>query len=76
MALERASYRSLVGILGLVLGLVIYALGVIQIGVHLSLASLWLQTPFYVFAGLLWLWPARWLLRWIGKGRSSSEKKG
>jgi hypothetical protein len=65
-----------VGILGLVLGLVIYALGIIQIGVHLSLASLWLQTPFYVFAGLLWLWPARWLLRWIGKGRSSSDKKG
>lgn len=63
----RPRLRNLVGLLLLLGGLVVYALLVMQIGARIARAPIWLQTPFYLFAGLAWLWPARHLLRWMAR---------
>ncbi|GIX16394.1 MAG: hypothetical protein KatS3mg119_0580 [Rhodothalassiaceae bacterium] len=64
---SRPRWRSLVGMLGLVAGLAVYAMLVIQIGHRLVGASVLWQTLFYLAAGLAWLLPARALIRWMGR---------
>ena len=66
---NRPRWRVLVGMLGLVAGLAVYAMLVIQIGRLITGWSILWQTPFYVAAGLLWLLPARLLLRWMARPR-------
>ncbi len=61
----RPRLRNLFGLLLLLVGLVVYALAVMQIGAGMAQAPIWIQTPFYMIAGIAWLWPARLLLRWM-----------
>lgn len=71
----KPSPRNLIGILVLLAGLTVYALLVMQLGARIAEQSILLQTLFYIVTGLLWLWPARALLGWMGraKGRESDS---
>ena len=31
--------------------------------------SLWIQTPFYLVAGIIWIFPARKVFDWIARGK-------
>ncbi|RMF67266.1 MAG: DUF2842 domain-containing protein [Alphaproteobacteria bacterium] len=63
----RPRWRVLVGMLGLVAGLAMYAMIVIQIGHRITDWPVFWQTLFYVAAGLAWLPPARILLGWMSR---------
>ncbi len=71
----KPSLRTLIGIFILLAGLAVYALLIMQLGAHIAEESVFLQTLFYIATGLLWLWPARALLGWIGhvKGRGNDS---
>ncbi|GER07444.1 hypothetical protein GCM10007972_13320 [Iodidimonas muriae] len=69
MAIERPSLRSLTGTLLLVGGLIVYALLAMQLGAIINGWPIWGQTVIYVIVGLAWLWPAKHLLGWMGRGR-------
>ena len=60
-------WRNAVGILVLVLGLIVYALAAMVAGATLVPEHWLLQLLFFVVAGLVWLWPARHLLRWMAR---------
>lgn len=59
--------RSLVGGLGLCLGLAGYALLAARLAAAAGGWPIWAQTLLYLALGLLWLAPARALLRWIAQ---------
>ena len=63
----RLRWRHAVGIALLVAGLVVYALSVMVLGSSYLPAHWVAQTGFYAIAGLAWLWPARFLLRWMAR---------
>lgn len=57
--------RILIGTLALVAGLACYGLAVVSLAVRL-LPELWVaQVLFYAAAGIVWVWPAAWLTRWM-----------
>ena len=60
-------WRNALGILALVLGLIVYALAAMVAGATLVPEHWLLQLLFFVIAGLVWLWPARHLLRWMAR---------
>lgn len=60
-------WRHAIGILVLVAGLVVYALAAMLAGAALTAAHWLVELAFYVVAGLAWLWPARFLLRWMAR---------
>ena len=60
-------WRNALGILALVLGLIVYALAAMVAGATLVPEHWLLQLLFFVIAGLVWLWPARPLLRWMAR---------
>jgi hypothetical protein len=66
---SKPSARSLWGMLALILGLAAYAFLIAAIGSEIIDTSLWIQTPFYLVAGILWIFPARKILEWIGRGK-------
>jgi len=61
--------RSLIAVVALLAGLTVYSLAVMQLGAAIADSSVWLQTPVYLVAGVVWIWPARALLRWAAAGR-------
>ncbi len=71
---DRPRWRALVGMLGLVAGLAVYAMLVIQIGHRITGWSVVWQTLFYVAAGLAWLLPARALLGWMARPRQVGDQ--
>ena len=67
---EEPTWRVPVGILGLILGLIVYALVVARYVPEV--VGDWhavLQTVVYLFFGLVWLLPLRRLLVWMEAGR-------
>ncbi|WND03115.1 DUF2842 domain-containing protein [Temperatibacter marinus] len=68
----RPSFRNLIGVFILIFGLMLYAFGAAAIGDWLEERKVWLwvQMAYYLFAGILWLFPARYLFKWLGKGRT------
>ncbi len=68
---EEPTWRVPVGILGLIVGLIVYALVVARYvpeivgGWHAVL-----QTVVYLFFGLVWLLPLKRLLVWMEAGRA------
>ncbi|WBY15590.1 DUF2842 domain-containing protein [Erythrobacteraceae bacterium WH01K] len=67
---EEPTWRVPVGILGLILGLIVYALVVARYVP--DVVGDWhavLQTVVYLFFGLVWLLPLRRLLVWMESGR-------
>ncbi len=59
--------RILFGMIGLVLALAAYGLGVAAVAAHALPANRWLAAAFYAVAGLVWIVPARGLVRWMAR---------
>jgi hypothetical protein len=58
--------RKLVGAIALLAFLAVYALGAMMVAVALQVsASKLAEVVYYPLAGLLWLPPAMWLVRWM-----------
>lgn len=68
--------RSLVAFLIGVIGFVFYILAVVALGDFVVLSHWTLQTVYYVIAGIIWVWPAKWLMIWGAGGRPADDGDG
>jgi Protein of unknown function (DUF2842) len=59
--------RILAGTIGLILGLAIYAALVVVVAVPLLPQETLLDMGFYAAAGIIWIWPAARLTRWMNQ---------
>lgn len=57
--------RVAIGTAALVIGLALYALLAMHLAVTLLPDNLVVETLYYLAAGLLWVWPAARVTRWI-----------
>ncbi len=58
--------RKLIGAVVLLLFLAVYALLAMFIAIVLQVsASKWIELAYYVVAGVAWVIPAGWLVRWM-----------
>jgi hypothetical protein len=57
--------RLAVGTAALVIGLALYALLAMRVATALLPDNLVVETLYYLAAGLLWVWPAARVTRWI-----------
>jgi hypothetical protein len=57
--------RLAVGTAALVIGLALYALLAMRVATVLLPDNLVVETLYYLVAGLLWVWPAARVTRWI-----------
>lgn len=63
------SLRKLVGSVVLLAGLGLYLVIVLSIAQGRITQAHWaLQFLFFVTAGLIWVWPAAWLIKWMQTG--------
>jgi hypothetical protein len=46
----------------------VYGLVIAELSTHLGNMPFVVEVIFYIIAGLIWLWPARALLRWMLAG--------
>lgn len=66
---ERPKLRNLLGTVMLIGYLAAYSLLVMAaVSTWMVDRPIWLQTIFYAVAGIAWLPPAGWLLRWMARG--------
>jgi RsiW-degrading membrane proteinase PrsW (M82 family) len=60
--------RKLVGMLGLIALIVVYAIAVMAIYINLLAGQpWWVLITFFAVAGLMWFFPAAWVIRWMAK---------
>jgi len=57
--------RILFGTIGLVAALALYGLGVAALAARVRLGGAFVEFVFYAAAGLAWIPPAGWLVRWM-----------
>jgi poly(A) polymerase Pap1 len=62
---ERPAARSLYGMLILIFGLTAYAFLVAAIGDLMVDASMFIQVPYYLVTGVIWIFPVGKLLKWM-----------
>ncbi len=67
---EQPTWRIPVGILGLLAGLLLYAIGVMMLSPLIERLPFWVQTITYLVLGLVWLLPLRRFLIWMETGRT------
>lgn len=65
----KPNIRNVTGTFILLIGLGLYGFIVTAIGGLMAHWSLWLQTPFYLIMGIIWIFPAYRLLKWMVAGR-------
>ena len=58
--------RKLLGSLGLLFGLIFYILIAVAIGARLPHIML-VELPYYIIAGILWIFPAYRIITWMHK---------
>ena len=63
---QKPSHRSLIGMLGLIIGLTLYAFLAAAIGDLMVKWPLAIQMIYYLVAGLVWLIPAKKVIYWMG----------
>lgn len=66
----RPSPRSLIGIIGFILGLTLYALLASVLSDLVAPFGLVAEVFYYALAGTLWIFPALRLIRWMNAGYS------
>lgn len=59
-----ASMKKLLGSLWLLFGLIAYIIVVFLVARFLPHITL-IELPFYLVAGLGWIFPARWIIAWM-----------
>lgn len=62
----RAAMATMIGLVGFLL----YVGGVLALADHVLGWHWALQAPFFVLAGIAWVWPARWLMIWGAGSRA------
>lgn len=65
---QRPSPRSIIGMLGMIFGLGAYAFGAAAIGDMISHWHLAIISIYYLIAGVVWIYPAIKILRWMAAG--------
>ncbi len=68
---DQPTWRIPVGVLLLVAGLALYALGVLLASPLIERLPVWLQAIVYLVLGIAWLLPLRRFLIWMETGRFS-----
>lgn len=63
------TWRQPTGILLILLWVTAWCVGVASIGALIVHAPWWAQTPFYLVAGIAWIFPLKPLLRWMETGK-------
>ena len=63
------SWRKPFGIFAILLLIALWAIAVASLSGTVGEWPVWLQTLFYLFAGIVWIVPLKPLLRWIETGR-------
>lgn len=66
---KEPTLRIPIGILALLLGLALYAVGVVLLSPWIERLHVLLQTIIYLVLGVAWLLPLRPLLIWMETGR-------
>lgn len=66
---REPTLRMPLGILALLAGLVLYALGIAWASQWIGLLPVWAQTIVYLVLGVVWLLPLRRFLIWMETGR-------
>lgn len=66
---DKPTWRIPVGILGLLTGIVIYALAIMWASEWIGAWPVWIQTVVYLVLGVAWLLPLRNFLIWMETGR-------
>lgn len=63
------SKRKLIGTVLLIVLITVYALLALAAAVVLQVrsANAWVELAYYIIAGLLWVIPAGWLIKWMSK---------
>ena len=59
--------RILAGTIFLILGLAIYAAIAVAIAHFFLPEQTLIDISFYALAGIIWIWPAAWLTRWMSR---------
>ncbi|GAB4141031.1 MAG: hypothetical protein Tsb0016_08510 [Sphingomonadales bacterium] len=59
--------RTGLGMMILLLGLFFYIAVVSALAAWAEPMPFWAQVAFYGFFGVAWIFPGRWLLKWIGR---------
>jgi RsiW-degrading membrane proteinase PrsW (M82 family) len=60
--------RKLIGIILILVSIVIWL--AVATGIYLALPPdlpIWILMPYFLVAGMGWLWPAMWIIRWMSK---------
>jgi len=66
--------RKLLGTVLFFTGLIVYAVLVMELGARLVPNTPWIALPFYVGAGIAWIFPMMPLFRWMETGRWRKPK--
>ncbi|GAA0277874.1 hypothetical protein GCM10009127_18440 [Alteraurantiacibacter aestuarii] len=66
---DKPTLRIPLGILGLIAGLAVYALGVMWLSQWIEQLHILLQTVVYLVLGVIWLLPLKRFLIWMETGR-------
>lgn len=67
--MSEPSWRKPAGILAILVLIAIWAAAIVSFSGTVGKWPIWLQTLFYVFAGIVWILPLKPLLRWMETGR-------
>jgi len=70
---ERPNPRNLIGMIVMLLGLAIYGLIIAEVWTRMGDIPFLVEMIFYIFVGLIWLWPARALVRWMLAGNIKED---
>lgn len=63
------TWRQPAGIFLILVWITAWCVGVASVGASITGAPWWAQTPFYLVAGIVWIFPLKPLLRWMETGR-------
>lgn len=74
MSRPRPSSRSLIGMFVLIFGLALYAFAAAAIGDIIEPWPLAIEMIFYLIAGILWIFPAKKILEWMGRGHKKDQE--
>lgn len=65
--------RTLIASLAGIGGFIAYVVVVLLLADHVRNLHWTLEFLFFAAAGMLWVWPAKWLITWVVKGGAASR---
>lgn len=65
----KPTLRKPVGVLGIIIGLAVYAVLIATAAPWLGKLHTFLQTSIYLILGIIWIMPLKPLLRWMETGK-------